>query len=120
MVPTWNYVAVHAAGPLEFIRDEARLRAHLERLTTIFEAGLETPWALSDAPDAYVERMLKKVVGFEMRIGLLTGKWKLSQNRPAADQAGVVEGLAGEPSAAAQEVGRQVAEALTSRLAGET
>lgn len=115
VVPTWNYIAVHARGPLKFHDDRQKLRAHLDRLTEAFERGRPEPWSLAEAPDAYVERQMKMVVAFEMPIRDLTGKWKMSQNRPLADHAGVVEGLAREPSHAARDVGGHVEAALRAR-----
>lgn len=93
VVPTWNYVVVHAYGTPRFIEDPAWLRAHLERLTNRHEADRAVPWQVSDAPDEYVQSLIKGIVGFEMSITRLTGKWKVSQNRDAADRRGVVAGL---------------------------
>ena len=93
VVPTWNYVAIHAYGQVEFFDAADRLRAIVTRLTEREEAGRAEPWAVSDAPAGYVEGMLKGIVGFALPIARLEGKWKMSQNRPAADRAGVVAGL---------------------------
>ena len=93
VVPTWNYVVVHAYGYLKVMDDVAWLRAHVESLTKIHEAGMQKPWAVSDAPEEYVAPMLKGIVGLEMKIERLEGKWKLSQNRSEEDRRGVVEGL---------------------------
>jgi transcriptional regulator len=93
VVPTWNYVAVHAYGRVRFFDEPERLLALVTRLTEKHEGGRASPWAVSDAPAAFVESMLKGFVGFELPIERLEGKWKMSQNRPAADRAGVVEGL---------------------------
>jgi transcriptional regulator len=93
VVPTWNYVAVHASGALQFFDDAERLRALVTRLTATHEAERPEPWAVSDAPAQFIDTMLKSIVGFELRIERLEGKWKLSQNRPAEDRAGVIEGL---------------------------
>jgi transcriptional regulator len=100
-VPTWNYVAVHASGPLEVFDDPERLRGLLGRLTERREAGRAEPWALADAPEDYLQGMLRGVVGFSLRISRLEGKWKLSQNRSAEDRAGVVLGLEQEAPAVA-------------------
>lgn len=100
-VPTWNYVAVHAWGTVRVVQDRHWLRAHLEALTRRYESGREPEWRLTDAPADYIERMIGGVVGLEIRISRLLGKHKLSQNRPAADRAGVVEGLRGEGTDAA-------------------
>ena len=96
VVPTWNYVAVHAHGALRFFEDGARLLALVTRLTERHEAGRAGPWAVADAPEAYVRGMLRGVVGFELTIERLEGKRKMSQNRSAEDRAGVAEGLARE------------------------
>lgn len=94
VVPTWNYIAVHAWGQVETFDDPERLRELLTRLTARHEAGRPRPWALDDAPAEYLERMLRAIVGFALPIRRLEGQWKLSQNRQPADHAGVREGLA--------------------------
>ncbi len=96
VVPTWNYVAVHASGRLRFFDDPARLLALVTRLTDTHEAPREAPWAVSDAPAEFVSGMLAAIVGFELPIARLEGKWKISQNRPAVDRAGVIDGLGRE------------------------
>lgn len=93
VVPTWNYAVVHAHGPLRAIEDRAWLRAFVERLTNRYESGRPEPWRVTDAPDDYIEGMLKGIVGIEIPIARLEGKWKVSQNRPAADREGIVTGL---------------------------
>lgn len=109
VVPTWNYVAIHAYGPVRFYDDAARLLDLVTRLTDAHEAHRQERWRVSDAPAEYTRSMLKAIVGFELPIARLEGKWKMSQNRPAEDIPGIVEGLSreGEPAA---EVGRIVAE----------
>ena len=94
VVPTWNYVAVHARGRIEWCHDAAWLRRFVEALTTQHEAAEESPWHVTDAPEDYVQRMLGAIVGFEISIGELSGKWKLSQNRTPADRTGAVKALA--------------------------
>jgi transcriptional regulator len=108
VVPTWNYVAVHAYGRLEWFDDADRLLALVTRLTDTHEAALPAPWAVSDAPADFVRGMLKGIVGFALPIARLEGKWKMSQNRPAADRPGVVDGLtqADAPAVAALVVER--------------
>jgi transcriptional regulator len=96
VVPTWNYVAIHAAGPIEFFNDPDRLLHIVTRLTEQQEAGRPAPWAVSDAPADFVQVMLKGIVGFAIQLTRLEGKWKMSQNRPAEDRAGVVAGLTAE------------------------
>ena len=102
VVPTWNYVAVHATGPIEMIDDAEVLRGIVTRLTQTHEAGRPAPWAVSDAPPDFLRGQLKGIVGFRLRIERLEGKWKMSQNRAAADRDGVIDGLAqGAPEVAA-------------------
>jgi len=92
-VPTWNYLTVHARGAINWIQDADWLRAHVGALSAAHETGRENPWAITDAPAGYVDGLLRAIVGFELTIAKLEGKWKLSQNRDAADRAGVREGL---------------------------
>jgi transcriptional regulator len=99
VVPTWNYVAVHASGMLRFFDDAERLLALVTRLTQTHEAGRPTPWAVTDAPPDFIRAQIKGIVGFELRIERLEGKWKLSQNRPAEDRAGAIDGLRREGGA---------------------
>jgi len=96
VVPTWNYVSVHAHGELEFNADSAFLRAIVERLTVRHEAGRQHPWAVADAPEDYIRVQLAAIVGFRLRINRLEGKVKMSQNRAPADREGVAIGLAAE------------------------
>jgi transcriptional regulator len=93
VVPTWNYVTIHAYGPVEFFDDTERLRAIVTRLTERQEAARAEPWAVTDAPADFIEGMLRGIVGFALPIARLEGKWKMSQNRPAQDRAGVITGL---------------------------
>ena len=97
VVPTWNYVAVHAYGMVEVFTDADRLRNLVSALTDRHEAGRTHPWKVADAPSDYIDSMLKAIVGFALPIQRLEGKRKLSQNRNAADIAGVREGLAASP-----------------------
>jgi transcriptional regulator len=92
VVPTWNYVAVHAHGTMRAI-DESALRAHLDRLTALHEGEDDYAWRTSDAPSDYIDRLLPLIVGVEIEIARLDGTWKMSQNRPAADIDGVIAGL---------------------------
>lgn len=92
-VPTWNYVTVHAHGPIEFFDDPDELRAEVAALTDLHEAGRPHPWALGDAPADFIDAMVKGIVGFRIPIVRLEGKRKLSQNRPEADRAGVIAAL---------------------------
>ena len=94
VVPTWNYAVVHARGPLIIHDDRDWLRDLVSRLTRQQEAGRAQPWGIADAPADYIERMLGAIVGIEIPISRIEGKWKVSQNRADADRAGVVDGLA--------------------------
>lgn len=99
-VPTWNYLVIHAHGPL-IIHDDVRwIRAQAGRLTRQMERGQPVPWKMADAPMDYTEQMLSQIVGIEIPITRLIGKAKLNQNRSDADRLGVVEALraAGEPA----------------------
>jgi transcriptional regulator len=102
-VPTWNYVAVHAYGPLEVIDDVDWLRGFVTRLTDVHEGALPEPWRVTDAPEAYTGQLLKAILGLSMPVARLEGKWKLGQNRPGADYDGAIAGLASrdEPRARA-------------------
>jgi transcriptional regulator len=94
VVPTWNYTAVHAYGPIEFFDDEARLLDVVTRVTRLHEGARTKPWAVSDAPEPFIKAQLRGIVGVRLPIKRLEGKRKLSQNRSAADRAGVAQGLA--------------------------
>ncbi|MFC3674824.1 FMN-binding negative transcriptional regulator [Ferrovibrio xuzhouensis] len=93
VVPTWNYVAVHAYGPVEFFEDADRLLALVTRLTRLHEQGRDKPWAVSDAPEDFIRGQLKGIVGLRLPITRLDAKRKMSQNRNEADRAGVAAGL---------------------------
>jgi transcriptional regulator len=112
VVPTWNYAVVHAYGPLRIIDDTTWLRSHVEALVEEHESTREVPWAVTDAPAEYIETMLKGIVGIEIPIARLIGKWKVSQNRPKHDRAGVVDGLTEEGTEAASDVAALVRETL--------
>jgi transcriptional regulator len=93
VVPTWNYAVVHARGALRFIHDVQWLRDFVSALTDEHEAKRAQPWKIADAPEPYIEKMLTMIVGFEISISNLSGKWKLGQNRTAADRQGLIQGL---------------------------
>jgi transcriptional regulator len=109
VVPTWNYLAIHAYGTLSFFDDADELRAHVSKMTDTHEASRGAPWAVTDAPADFVDGMLKAIVGFRLRIRRLEGKWKMSQNRPRQDVPGVIDGLSREPGEAQAEVAEIVA-----------
>lgn len=97
-VPTWDYLAVEARGRLVTFNDEARLHDLLVKLTDRNEAGRENRWHVTDAPDDYVRKEMHHIIGIELRIESLIGRYKLSQNRNAADQEGARAGLAAAPT----------------------
>jgi transcriptional regulator len=101
VVPTWNYAIVQARGAARVIEEAAWLHANVSVLTAQHEGHRPTPWAVSDAPDAFIAGQLKGIVGVEIAIASLEGKFKASQNRAEADRAGVAEGLLGETDAEA-------------------
>ena len=113
VVPTYNYVVVHAHGPLATFEDPVLLEQHLRNLTNAHEAAFSNSWSIDDAPPSYIRELLKGIVGIEIPIARLEGKWKLSQNRPIADRAGVVEGL----SASSDTVHQEMAELISRKIA---
>ena len=98
VVPTWNYVVVQAYGQPRVIDDKEWLLALVSALTEQHEAGLAAPWQVSDAPADFVQNMLQAIVGIEIPISKISGKWKVSQNRPQPDRHGVVAGLESQGS----------------------
>ncbi len=100
VVPTWNYVTVHAWGAPRVVEDADWLRGQIGRLTEAQERGRPEPWAVEDAPERFIAGQMRGIVGIEIPIRRLEGKWKLSQNRSAADRKGVVEGFTAEGDAA--------------------
>ena len=101
VVPTWNYITVHAWGRPQVMDDATWLRKQIDDLTRHNEAPRAAPWQVSDAPEPFVAAQVKGIVGIEIPIARIEGKWKVSQNRPAIDQAGVVAGLQSEGGDAA-------------------
>lgn len=113
VVPTWNYITVHAWGRPQVMDDVAWIRSQVDDLTRHNEASRAAPWNVSDAPEPYLAAQLKGIVGLEIPIARIEGKWKVSQNRTAADQAGVAAGLRGE-GGDAELMAAQVAERMKS------
>jgi transcriptional regulator len=93
VVPTWNYAVVHAHCKARAIDDPQWLRSFLQRLTHVHEAARPEPWRIDDAPAEFTEQLLQAIVGIELTVERLEGKWKVSQNRAAADRQGVAAGL---------------------------
>ncbi len=112
MVPTWNYAVVHAHGPLGIVEDRTWLYNLVARLTRAHEAGRQPAWAVTDAPADFIDKQLGGIVGLEIPIVRLEGKWKVSQNREPADRAQVVSGLRATPDDASQAMARLVANTL--------
>lgn len=104
VVPTWNYISVHARGKIDLIHDEAWILSHLNALTDLHEEGREKPWTVSDAPSEFIHRQLRGITGIEIKIESLQGTWKVSQNKDTADNAGVAEGLRCEHAQAARDM----------------
>lgn len=109
VVPTWNYAAVHAYGPVEFFEDKERLRMAVTRLTEIHERPRADPWAVTDAPASFIDAQLRGIVGLRLPVARIEGKRKMSQNRPQADRDGVVAGLGASDSEADRYVAAMVA-----------
>ncbi len=93
VVPTWNYTAVHAYGELRVIDDPAWLRQQVSKLTATHEANQAQPWSIEDAPTDYIDKMLSALVGIEIVITRLLGKWKVSQNQPPENRASLIAAL---------------------------
>jgi transcriptional regulator len=104
VVPTWNYAVVHAYGKLQVFDDAAWVRANLEALTTQHEASNARPWTVSEAPPDYIDNLLNAIVGIELVIGKISGKFKMSQNQNARNLEGVLTGLQQRGDAASLEV----------------
>ncbi len=107
-VPTWNYVAVHVKGAIRFIHDSIWIYQALETLTTEHEAKSHVPWAMSDAPATYINKMLPAIVGIEIAVTSMTGQWKLSQNQPEINQIGVIKGLSEQKSTNADKIAARI------------
>lgn len=93
VVPTWNYAAVHAYGELRVIDDAVWIRNQLEAMTARHAATFPQPWAVSDAPQNFTEKLVEQIVGIEITVSRLSGKWKVSQNQPAENQISVIKAL---------------------------
>jgi transcriptional regulator len=104
VVPTWNYIAVHAYGPVEFFQDPERLLDVVTRLTNRHENSRADPWAVGDAPEEFIAAQLRGIVGLRIPVTRFEGKRKMSQNRPAGDRLGVAAGLAASEHSRDREV----------------
>jgi transcriptional regulator len=112
VVPTYNYVIVHGYGAMKIIHDREWLRGLVTRLTNRFEAGRATPWHVTDAPAKFIDTQLGAIVGIEIALTKLIGKWKVSQNRPVDDRKGVIEGLTERADADSAAIAKWVREKL--------
>ena len=101
VVPTWNYAAVEARGTPKLMDDPVWLRTQIEDLTRRQEGGRSNPWAVGDAPGDYIDTMMRAIIGLEITLTSLEGKWKVSQNQPEANRLGVIDGLKAESNSAA-------------------
>ncbi|HZQ52053.1 MAG TPA: FMN-binding negative transcriptional regulator [Bryobacteraceae bacterium] len=110
VVPTWNYAVVHVRGRASTFEDPEQLLQHLRTLTDQNESGADTPWSVDDAPADYIQALAKTIIGIEIAIETIEGKWKVSQNRPAADRQGVVAGLLAIDSPESVEMAKLVKE----------
>lgn len=111
VVPTWNYIAIHAYGRIEFFDDPTQLLGVVTRLTDQYESRRAEPWAVTDAPDDFVQSMLRGIVGVSIPIARIEGKYKMSQNRPKTEHAGIIAGLEADGQAAlAAQVARATAD----------
>jgi transcriptional regulator len=114
VVPTWNYVAVHVWGQAKIFEDANLLVPYLRELTSAHEATMEKPWNLDDAPAQFIETMAKAIVGIEIPIERIAGKWKLGQNRTSEDRAGAIQGLEKLDTPQSREMAAAMREALGS------
>ncbi len=116
VVPTWAYVIVHAHGTASTTHEAEALLAHVNDLTDRNEADRPTPWKVSDAPDDYVARMLRGIVGVELRVSQLEGVWKMNQHRSDADKASTVSGLSGSDKSRDRQLARVMSETVSGPL----
>ncbi len=115
VLPTWNYVVVHAHAIPQLVADHARVIEHLTQLTAAQEAGRALPWQVSDAPADFIEQMSRQIVAIQMPISKILGKWKVSQNRSRPDQDGVVGALRGQGDARSADMAALVAHAVEAK-----
>ena len=108
VVPTWNYIVVHAHGIPKIIEDPEWLLQHVNELTDLHESEQKLPWKVADAPKEFITKLLDAIVGIEIPIVKLVGKWKLGQNRPAPDQLGMAAGLISCGNSESQSLAQQI------------
>jgi transcriptional regulator len=112
-VPTWNYAVVHAYGRPAIMKEKEWLLRHVSELSDQQERREPQPWAVSDAPESYIDVMLRGIIGFRFEITRLEGKWKMSQNRDMQDRVGVIDGLKARASGDDLEIAEAVARNMT-------
>ena len=112
VVPTWNYISVHVKGIVSFIHDDQWILKMLNDLTNQYEANQPVPWSVSDAPQAYIDKMLSAIVGLEIDILSITGKWKVSQDKTEENKQGIIRGLSQEINSDAHNIAKLVKEHL--------
>ena len=108
VAPSWNFSTVHAAGPVRFIDDPQWVRTHLASLAGLHESHRENPWRLDEAPAEFIDGLIERLVGIEIEIAHLEGKYFLSQQRTPEDRANIVRNLAAEPRASALDLARDI------------
>jgi transcriptional regulator len=108
VVPTWNYSAVHIYGHLQAIDDPEWLKAHVSQLTNRHEAGVAKAWSVADAPADFINTLVNAIVGLQITVTRIEGKWKLSQNQADEDRAGVVAGLLSQNDSNARSMAREM------------
>lgn len=118
VVPTWNYIAVHAHGTMEIIDDPTWLYCHLQELTEQREKELAVPWKITDAPEDFIKRKMTGIIGIEIVISRLTGKWKLSQNQPVENQHSLIQNLSASSQINHQEMAKLIAQACDKKGRG--
>ena len=116
VVPTWNYAVVHVHGVLRFVDDPAWVRSHVEAFTREHEGKRDPAWAVTDAPADFVEKMVTAVVGIEIAITRIVGKWKVSQNRSRGDRVAVVEALEREATSSGAAIAALMRETLDNAI----
>lgn len=116
VVPTWNYVVVHVKGKMKFVHDAAWCMNLINNLTNQHEEGLAFPWAVSDAPVEFTRKLVSAIVGIEIEVSSMEGKWKVSQNQPEKNQLGVVAGLSNAPDEGSRKIA-EIIEKLVDRSA---
>ena len=108
VVPTWNYTATHVRGTMRYHHDPEWCQILVENLTNQQEANLSDPWEVSDAPQPYINKMMAAIVGIEIEVSSMTGKWKVSQNQPEPNQLGVADGLSCDANTEVQKIAQLV------------